>query len=213
MKFIEFVCSGNHGRSVIAEALADIELARQGNRYYKARSSGTIVNELNFCRKRKNGFDENFARKLVTIGLERGMYDGAAKEIIGLNKLSKEQKKLIQQYASQALTLFEEEEAVYRIEALKISGIDVELKQFSEQTIVRPDSALILGMGQEHFDSVVKIYNAKEMSPRVDTLERYAGYEQTGFKGAFGRGLDNYIKMVRRMNFCVASAINRFLEE
>lgn len=215
MHFIEFVCTGNLGRSPIAEAIAGCEFKKlKAN--YKVRSSGTKVDELARAARGKN-IEEGLARKLVSVGVGRKIYNSFSEDaarILGMSELGSYDSKQLQKFANQALVLFEPEEAKLRNEALHNCGIDAKLKSIREQTRGNPDSILVLGMDIGHVDEIFRIYNLYGLNPRADTLERYSGFEQTGFKGAFGSGsLDAYISLVRRMQKCVASAIDRFMGE
>src|SRR3989338_4971733 len=69
-KLIEMVCTGNQGRSPVAELVAANYLRDIGADEYTAISSGTSVAAI-----KEHRVDVPFMIKVISVGKERGLYD------------------------------------------------------------------------------------------------------------------------------------------
>jgi protein-tyrosine-phosphatase len=212
MKYFEFVCSGNHGRSPLAECIAKQYLSKLEVRGYWAISSGTRVDETRQYRKDGVVYEDEFARRLLKIAARRKLFGlDRCSDILSKENSGSDETSFIRNSANRVLALFEEEEEMYRNEAMIRLHISTLLKLFPEQTKVNGDSVLIRGMGQEHVREIKKIFENSEFKPMIETLEKYAGEEETGFTGAWGHGLEDYMIVAERMKECVHKSLSKFL--
>lgn len=216
---IEFVCTANHGRSPVAELIAQNYIQDNGILGYRAISSGSRVDEIGLIKSGKKEISGNEAVWSVKKGLVRGLFGNDNDYLnrliyLGFDALPDEQKRVIIEKANDALGIFTQEEAYHRQEAVKRFGLRGNLKREGEQTITRPDTALVLGMAVENADLVKKIYEGYRHVPIVNTLKGYAtGETGAEFPNSFGSGsLDAYLTMVEEIRGYVHKSLDNLMQ-
>ena len=152
-RLIEMVCTGNRGRSPVAELIANNYLAEIGaTDRYKAISSGASVDVIG-----KGEFPIKELKPLINVGLERDLYN--SEEIEEIEKaLEQENENVIRQYGTRIANQFGQEEIESRTETLPLLGIKGNVKTTSEQTIARPDTAAVLSVDKKNYDLIKNIY-------------------------------------------------------
>ncbi|MBW2981507.1 hypothetical protein KY343_01375 [Candidatus Woesearchaeota archaeon] len=206
-KIIELVCTGNHGRSPVAELIAQYYLGEIGAfGEYKATSSGTSVDLIE-----KGQVPAKAMAGIIGIGKERELY--SADELKEIDQAIRDGRdEILRQYFLRASDLFSKEEHDYRTEAIKYFGIEGVVKEKSEQTIVRPDAVAVLSMAESNNRQVQKIYNNSDCNPVINVLSRFAtGNPDAALPDAFGKGKDEYFKTVELLREHVPMAIDRLI--
>ena len=172
---IEYVCTGNNGRSPMAEAIAKDHVMKHGlvDRV-RVMSSGSGLHE----RTMKEG-EELVKQKLslVELALQNGLYQEGwrranAELAVAGAKLGTPE--LLEEFFDYAVRI----EGILRDQALWEVGLVADGK-YHQSTVARPDDAgqrVILPMAASNVDQVGRIYAGFENQPRVLTsLNEYAG--------------------------------------
>jgi protein-tyrosine-phosphatase len=206
-KIIEFVCTGNHGRSPVAELIALMYLRERGViGEYVAASSGTAVDAIE-----KDEVPAKSMAKIVDIGKERELY--SADELKEIDQAIRDgNDKVLRDYFWRAADTFSGEEHEYRAEALKHFGIEGVVKEKGEQTIARPDTAAVFSMAGSNNEQVQAIYEGSGYEPVIDVLSRFAtGNPDAALPDAFGKGKEEYFRAVEVLREHVPMAIDRLI--
>lgn len=193
---IEFVCTGNKGRSPLAEAFAKKYLDKKGllNRV-RVSSSGTLVDFF------KNPDDEKLAQilgYLIPKALEKRVITPEEAEALRQKRRVKE----IQNSIFQRIRVKEEEQNRAVLEEKALFGY-YDINRQPQQTILRPEAELIFPMGQENYDGVVKIYSNSKINPVV---ELFGEIEDPVFVT-----LDEFRKITEQIEEATESAMDKFL--
>jgi len=156
---VEFVCSGNNGRSPIAEAVGKRILDSLGlNANVRITSSGT---QVDFSKVRDLA---GFIAPFVEQAIRREIFPRSYAELV-----KKDSQKVLDE-------MFEIEETWRNNYILNFvnPGFGNHSRQ---QTLVRSEAQLILPVDQSNFERVAKIYKSSGYSPKIETLAEYAGLE------------------------------------
>lgn len=206
---IEFVCTGNNGRSPVAELVANNYLKKIDSNLYTARSSGTLVEAAKTGR-----FDLEFKKNIIRAGLENGLYEKGSLPIIeeALSN-SEKYKSQLDEFYNHAIHVFEAREVEYRNNAIKKFGITGDIKTTKDQTVIKLDNKIILSMAESNNKQVQKIYEDILYKPIMTTLGAYATENQsTEIPNAFMKGQKEYDESIESITIYVPKAIDRLIQ-
>lgn len=209
MQRIEFVCTGNHGRSPVAELIANKHLRNIGqDGLYQAISSGSHVAALD-----QGEIAREFMLRIIDIGKQRGLYQ--PEQLAEIDKALRDgNDKALMQFYQTAAKQYRREEAEQRAEAIEHFGIEGKVKPVREQTIARPDVVVLLGMTEKHRKKAASLYDGTGFTPLIQILSQYATRDpKAELFDAFGLGKDAYFKTIEMLLNQVPKAIDRLLEE
>ena len=212
LELIEFTCSHNNGRSPLAEAFGRQYLEDIGASGYRAISSGTHVDEINAMLEGKEPFIDDISKLILEKALERDFFSSKStiEKILCNGNFSDAN---VQNYVLQASNKFVSEEQQYKEQAFEKLGLG-DPKIGRNQTIVMPESKIILGMGKENVERINEIYKGESSLPIIETLAGYdSGNSGQEFKSGFGGGLKDYLAMGEVIRSHVHGAIDRFLKK
>jgi|SRR3989344_1004243 len=163
---IEYVCTGNNGRSPMAEAIAKDYAIRKGleNRL-SISSSGTNHNQL-FVSQRD---DPAKRLVLVELGLRNGLYRGRIKSLAEKVAEGKETEKNV---IDECVDHLVRAEGIYRDMALLEIGLTVDGKY--HQPTIPKDIQLVLAMAKSNAQQVEQIYAGSIVNPLIITVNEYA---------------------------------------
>jgi len=151
---IEFICTGNNGRSPLAEAVANRVAMTLGLSDLRISSSGTMVDPVGDLK----AMLLPYVKKAISKGIFRPELEGC----LGVDPVS-------------VLYKMRAHEAGIRDSYLWDSiGLEDFLHN-PRQTVVRPQAQLILPIDKSNFDRVVRIYSDSEYRPKILTLGEYSG--------------------------------------
>lgn len=160
---IEFVCSGNKGRSPLAEAEARKYLGQEGlSDSVTLSSSGALVDFF------RNIDDEKLVQILRSNTkklLERGIIDRQEADEIMYGKRAID--------ASRTVThrLMENDERNRRIIVEERDlGAYLDFSRDPKQTVIMPKSELIFPMDGGNYRRIVDIYSSSDTNPRIELL-------------------------------------------
>lgn len=193
---IEMVCSGNSGRSPVAELIGRNYLRKIGAVGYDTISSGSDVDRIN-----KGEIPVDRMRGLVEKAIRRGDIYKTAWDIetVGEEEL--------RELYERARTVFNREEHQFRQEALHYFGIDGKVKVSSEQTIARPDTIAIFTMADANKSVVQRIYEHATHQPIIENLTA------NQLPNAFGGTREEYFAIIALIKEAVPTQVKRVLEE
>lgn len=206
-KVIEMVCTGNNGRSPVAELIGrnyveDIGAADE----YAVESSGTMVRNIE-----RGDFKIPVMVPIIDMAKGRDIY--SAEDIAGLDEaLRKGDTEAVKGYFMQAVDIFHSEEGQQRTETLAKYGIRGTVKKGHDQTIARPDTLAVLSMDKGNNSRVAAIYEGSTFLPIIDLMGRIATGEQDAeVKDAFGLERVEYEARVEQILNDVPRAIDRIV--
>lgn len=206
IKLIEMVCTGNQGRSPVAELIARNYLQQIGADGYRAISSGTSVAAI-----KEHRVDVPFMIKVIGIGKERGLYNPSQVQAYD-DAVRTGDATTLQTLYDIAQTAFGEEERRYRREVLPGLGIEGLVKEETEQTIQRDDTVGVFSMAQNNNAEVGKIYLDPPHQPVIAVLGAYAYNDPSAqIPNAFGQSKEVYVATVKAIQDAVPKAIDRLL--
>lgn len=205
-KKIEFVCTGNMGRSPLAELIGREYLVKKDlNSHYNTISSGTCVDDI-----LSENLDLSFKISKIELGKKRGIYE--SKELNEINKAIKNGDNYsINNYYNFAMIFFTNEEIRHRDEIIKEYGIEGKVKTNQEQTIIRNDTIAVLSMSDENNEVVKKIYEDLDEKPIIQTLGQFIGYNNQ-IPNHFGLGIEAYKEVFSLIKEYVPLAIDKVVE-
>jgi len=205
-KLIEMVCTGNQGRSPVAELVAQNYLRNIGTHEYAAISSGTNVDEI-----KQGRLSTDFMVGMIKVAQERELYTAAELEMLQYAVQNDDTDKVKVLFAKAERT-FVSEERKYRLEVLPELGIEGTLKENQEQTRVRTETAAVFSMAQNNNKAVERIYDGLSSKPLIAVLSAYAFDDLTAqIPNAFGKSKEIYIAAVQAIQIAVPKAINNLL--
>jgi len=210
LDLIEFVCTHNNGRSPLAEGFGRKYLESKGIKEYGVISSGTHVTEVDEMLERKRVFSNDISKLILQKGIEKGFFEdnSVIESILHYENFNDAD---AQNYAFQAANRFVSEEHGYKEQAFKKLGLGSP-KVGRDQTMVIPESRLVLGMGMQNVKKINEIYTGESNLPIIETLTGYAsGNPGQEFKSEFGGSLKDYLVMGEVIRDHVHGAIDRFL--
>ena len=211
-KKIEFACTGNSGRSTIAELVGrkfiqDYFGMKAENVAYDIISSGTEVEA-----SRYGDIPLESKKLIIQKALLRDDIYGLNDQTsitVSLRNNDEISKIAIDDFYGIALRKFIEEEHEFRAEAVKYFGIEGIVKTEPEQTIARPDTIAVISMAKKNNNYVKMIYNGKGFDPVINTL---AGViEQEDIPNAFGRTKEEYFATIQTILEYVPLAMEKLM--
>ena len=207
-KLIEMVCTGNQGRSPVAELLTRMYLTRHGILgEYEAISSGTSVDAIV-----KGNLSISFMKHVISIAKSRGgIYN---QDILPLveKAVSTDDKTALEAFYSIAAERFVAEERRYRVEILPRFGIVGELKEERYQTIARPNTIAVFSMAEKNNVQVKEIYCGAGYEPLITVLSAYATQDPAAeIPNAFGLPEKAYIAAAETLCDHIPNALDRLL--
>lgn len=206
-KLIEMVCTGNQGRSPVAELIARNHLKNIGAYGdYDSISSGTLVSTIE-----KGNHTIDSMKPIVERALERLLY--CPEEIKELEEaLRQGNTQVVRRYFDNTLNLFDKEEVENRAEVLPLLNIQGEVKSKRDQTVARPDTVTVFPVDKRNHGIVIDLYKNSGYNPIIDVLSKYAtGNPDAEVGNAFGKGKEVYRKSVEQMLKEVPLAVNRVI--
>jgi protein-tyrosine-phosphatase len=207
---IEFICSGNNGRSPMANAIATYHIVRMGlDGKIKAISSGIKASP-----KDQANFDYQRTQNLLNHAADENL---APRQKIDEKRFNEETpyREMYVQKAKQALGFFKEIDAAFSNAALfqaSIKYLAPEERRIA--TAPKSETTLVLGMEEKHVTGAKKIYDSASLTPEITTLSIYSGNPGMQFPDLFGKFKpDGYYKMRDTMFRIMPSALERFISE
>jgi hypothetical protein len=168
-KLIEMVCTGNNGRSPVAELIGRNELKRLGAfDDYDTISSGTMVDKIG-----EGKFSTNFMRPYVLLAIGRGLYGTEVPKKLD-TALREGEDEVVGEYFSRASELFATEEKEEGSILLKQYGIDGNVKEGADQTVPRTDVFAVLPMDRKNYAGVLRILDGSGQTPVVAVMSTLA---------------------------------------
>lgn len=203
---VEMVCTGNQGRSPVAELIAQNFLENTG-RLTCAISSGTMVDAI-----KKGEVPRAFKLQIISIARNRGdIYSADEYQAID-QAMGEGNDAAITTFYRKAEHIFVAEERRDRQEVLPRYDIRGELKETQDQTIARPDVRAVFSMAGKNNEQVRKIYEHSGFTPTIDVLSAYATYDPAAeIPNAFGLGRAAYERAVETLLGHVPRALERLL--
>ncbi len=208
-KLIEFVCTGNNGRSPVAELLARNHLVQIGaSEEYDAASSGLMVDYTRRFVAGQVTDDPKMVGAIISIARDNMFYSPA--EIFTISKALREgDNAVLLKYAVSTSTKLMDAERECMYGLLAKMGIPGQVKSGKDQTIARPDTKVVLAMDKKGLESVGKIYAANSHTPVIDTLPRYATGDDREVANAFGKPRGFYRATIEQLAREVPLAVDR----
>ena len=164
---IETVCSGNHFRSKIAQAVFRKELERRRMDRVKVASSGTKVDEINRFNEAKGEERTRIMVPLMLTHLDTSVnYGIISQEEAEMFRRGENQEDILQKILER-----EKEQSRYRGGIVRDMGLE---KYFdydkAQQTVVRQIAELILPISEDNYKRVKNIYGPVRDKPRIELL-------------------------------------------
>ncbi|MFH1584184.1 MAG: hypothetical protein ABIA56_03625 [Actinomycetota bacterium] len=191
---IEFVCSGNNGRSPIAEAVAYQVLCNlRLQRKVKLRSSGTRLKEI-------KSVDDATLVKLLSPSLKDAMEIGAIQPNQSLEENPRQVLNLLMQYEE-------------RLRNTYISESGLRLPYHNrEQTVVRPQAQLVLPVDEKNMARVQDIYRSSTVHPRIEMLGDFAQVDIDVSEGKWIKTYEEFVKRAEQIHAATRVATLRAID-
>lgn len=206
MKTIEFVCTGNRGRSPVAEILARNYLTTLGmDDTYVAASSGVAVQMA-----QSGNIPLSFQKSVVELALARDLFDK-----IDVNHyqtaVKKENAKVITSFYQKTIDIFGHEEESFREVTLKKLDILGEVKSSQEQTLANENTFALFGMTDKHKSQIADIYAPSSFLPEINNVAAYVYGPGNEVANAFGKSLQIYESVIEQLQDMVPKALENLL--
>jgi len=193
-KNIEFVCTGNNGRSPIGEQVAKRVAGILGLQdRINISSSGTLVDQPTDTSKLKDSW-----RPFIQKAVDRGILENSVLELFETDPLA-------------AGNLLKEHEQDMRNAYLTQSLGSADVGYSSRQTVVRPEADLILPMDGGNLERIAKIYADVDHKPRIETLGLFSGLE-IDLAQDFPEVKDEYIKTAVNVEAATRAAMVKIVD-
>ena len=195
-KLIEMACTGNNGRSPMAELIAHNTLKEIGELdRYNSVSSGTLVNAIN-----SGDFPMKGMIPIIEIAMNRDdIYN--TKQLKQLEiALKTQDPNTVKEYFDKAADIFAEEERISRGIALQEFGIKGDVKTTPTQTIITPNTIALYVMDKQNLKRANTIYESSEYSPKIESLD---------VESSFGLGREAYMEGVEKLLDNVPKAVDK----
>lgn len=227
-KMIEYVCTGNNGRSPISRAIAKAHLIKLGATSYDTISSGTLVDDI-LAGKMATPLKKTALISGVEQGAEGRIYTpNKAKEAIHLVSQIKEMnneefetrytnddefKTKFNEYSELSRQYFASQENSHCITAANELGIEKHLDGNFKQTKLRYDVIAVLPMAKGNLEQAKKIYAGNE--PEImEVVSKYAlDQDAQEVPNTFGKTSDAYFEMIKTLKPIVTTTIDKILAE
>ncbi|MBU4283647.1 MAG: hypothetical protein KJ968_00940 [Nanoarchaeota archaeon] len=205
---IEVCCTGNLGRSPMAEVIGNhtvVDMGLEGKIGFI--SSGILVDPK---------YDKNIPYCEVVSILDKASKNDLVEKIDVIEeKYNKDPdyREIIEKRARVALEIMRPIEAALRTAAL-YNKFNINLSDRKRcQTVVREDVSVILGMEERHVSFVKKMYEGGENTPTITTITRYAGFGGE-IPVAFGKTNPKvYVDIGNKLEEIMPKVVLRFKEE
>ena len=211
-KLIEFVCTANHGRSPVAELIAQNYLKSIGAAgAYQAASSGSLVDDINAGK-----VSPKFMQLIVEQALGRGDIYAAGDAPLAKQAVQDGNESVLKHYYDQAVAQFQAAESTWREDALAYFGIAGKLKTTHDQTLPRPDIIAVLPMADRNTAQVRDIYRGsgyhERHFPVIESVGPFAtGRQDAAVPDAFGRTKESYLSAIEMLTRYVPQSIDKLL--
>ena len=196
MNYLEFVCTGNHGRSPIAQAIAQDHIRRNNLcAQYGTRSSGTLVDAIN-----RDEIPREAQLRTIKLGLDRDLYTIDELHLLERARVRNDEgaNRIIHSLYSRAMEKFVREEAMHR--RLIEPNLDSPVKRDPEQTIVRDDTIAVVAMDRGNYERVVAIYAGVEQQPQIGTIGDFINEPDLQITHSFGKGFQAYQRAISKLH-------------
>lgn len=200
MKVIEFVCTANHGRSPIAEAIAiDYITGSRLHEYeYRAASSGINVKNIRAGVTRMDA-----VKRILEMGKQRMIINPAEID----RALRDGNTALLMEFYRMISKTFAREEEQWRDEAFYYFDIRTQLKETPEQIRALDDRIAVFGMEERHKRFVEDLYEKSDFeAPRIEVLD-------TGLENPYGKTKELYFENTARMTEIIPEKIDEIAGE
>ena len=217
---IEFICTGNRGRSPPAELIGRNNIRARGlSDLYDTISSGIIVESF----QKGEVPSLSSMKTYIQIAANRDdVYDKAQQKQVkkvlaeeGFNSVDELNYTAFGLY-QKAVAKFIKAEEEFRREVLPDLGIEGTVKEIQTQTVPRSDVIAIFGMGKEHADFAQKVYQSVSIpAPEVITpLGAYAtGDPNVQFPNTFGKTKQDYFNIIKLLQQHVPASLDKLFKE
>ena len=212
-KLIEFVCTANHGRSPVAELIAQNYLQSLGAAgAYQAISSGSLVDDIN-----AGNVSPGYMKIIVEQALGRGDVYRQTDARLAETAVKEGNESALKHYYDQAVGHFEAAEHSWREDAIRHFGIEGKLKQGREQTIARPDAVAVLPMADRNTAQVQKIYETSgyrgKHQPIIESIAPFVtGKQDASVPDAFGKTKKDYFDIIEQLREYVPRSIDMIMD-
>lgn len=204
---IEYVCTGNNGRSPMAEAIGRDYVARLGlDDKISVTSSGSGVHPL-FQKHGDKLRTQNLS--IINLGLNNGVFAGRIKECA--ERILEQPEKADQRSIDQCVAYLVRAEAIFRDAALLEIGLQATYC-YHKPTTPSETVNLILPMTHGNKDQVLMIYNGTSFEPLIVALNEYAGL-QGDISNPFCQLLPAYHQTRDHFSKAVPKTIDRAMAE
>lgn len=219
MRYVEFACTRNEGRSPVAEMIGQWYLEKSGLAdRFRVSSSGShrIIADPNEVQSTS---DDNVPVQsmvsLIELGVAQDIFGGdqaAAQQALHTKDVT-----VLRPLFARANKIFKDHERYFRADAVHhlvdVHGLNGYLKAHSDQTIARPDCIAIFGMAPNNTQKIREIYAASPYQPIIETLSAYAtGDANAQLPNAFARGQDFYNNVIEQLFIQIPQAIDRLVK-
>lgn len=210
-KLIEMVCTGNNGRSPVAELIARNTLESVGAiADYDSISSGTSVDYSKDFLAGRITEDHKMVGTILGLARKSGFYSEEQLSEIDRATAEKDYGTLLS-YAINASERLMTVEQEHRDRVVSDLGIRGTIKLGKDQTVARPETVAVLTMDKGNRDKVGKIYALSSYAPGIDILTRFATGKDGEVTNAFGGDVNVYKTMVEQLLEEVPLAVDKVL--
>lgn len=208
-KLIEMVCTGNNGRSPVAELLARNHLVTIGAESdFEIASSGIMVNYTDRFLAGEAKGDIYMTRAILKAAKDSGLIAHTQYQEIQATLRQGDEDRLFQ-YAVEIAPKLMAAERTHMREVLDEMGIRGDIKQGRDQTVVKSNALVVLAMDKEGLESVNAIYAPTPYRPTTAVLPVYAIGEDREVVNAFGGKREDYFITVKQLAREVPLAVNK----
>ncbi len=225
-KTIEYICTGNNGRSPISRAIAKKRLEEIGAEDYDTISSGTMVDSI-LAGKMSVPLKKTALISGVDQGLESIIYtqDRARSAITLVSKIKgmsneefearyqgdQEFKTTFNQYAELSRQYFATQENQHCIATAKELGVAQYLDSNFKQTTPKQEVIAVLPMAQSNLDQAKKIYAGQEPAIMEVVSKFVNGAGAIEVPNTFGKPAQAYQAMVQTLQPIVIASVDQIV--
>ena len=216
LKTVEFVCSGNQGRSPLAQLMAENHIQDKGIHGLSAASSGTLVEILLGNKHGTTPFEAGRAKWFIELGLKAGVYSGddkkTAERVVAAEQVDARSPVVIGLTRKAQFVLDAEEEEHRGLAVVKFN-LRGSIKTVREQTTVRRGAIAVLGMSEANADAIRDIYSEQNKRPVITTVTGFTtGQGAEPIPDAIGKGGKAYFEMAEVLRDQTRKAVEKAAE-